>query len=241
MKLKIVFLFSILFISCQKSNVNDLQEAQLCLDRSTPATAKQCVEKIAADVSENGYKLKCAAVFISEGFNSPASFADALDQIKSPTSGHGCVSDCSSTLAVMNSFNFSSGDNTQASNRAKNNATADEAFNYCTLSGVKIYTLISSLFKLGTMVSMLTPSVIAGGQSTVADLENAINSLTPADVGGVVAIAYQSTCQNLPTTASDSTKQYCSEMGSAYNSGTTNTDIGTCLINKLKDPTATCP
>ncbi|MFZ3230387.1 MAG: hypothetical protein WA160_09290 [Pseudobdellovibrio sp.] len=239
---KNIFLACLLiaFCSCQKSSINDLQDAQLCLDKSVPASAKQCVEKIASDTSENGYKLKCAAVFISEGFNSPASFTSALDQIKSPTSSHGCTGSCSSTLAVMNSFNFSSGDNTQASNRLKNNNTAAEAFSYCSLSGVKIYEQISSLFKLGTMLTMLTPAVTAGGVPTVAQLQAAVSSLPPADVGAIVMTTYQSTCLNL-TGASDSTKQYCAELGTAVAGGTTETAIGTCLIAKLNNPSATCP
>lgn len=239
---KLIFLIPLLLLmSCQKSDINDLQEAQLCLDQSPPSNAKNCVAKIASDTSENGYKLKCAAVFISEGFNTPASFTSALDQIKSPTNSHGCTGDCSSSLAVMNSFRFSSGDNTQASNRQKNNATADEAFSYCTSSGVKIYSQISSLFKLGTMLAMVTPAVIAGGTPTVAQLQAAVASMTPADVGAVVTTTYQTSCLNLSSSASDSTKQYCTELGTAINSSADTTAIGNCLMARLANPAATCP
>jgi len=237
----LVILFLLILTACQKSAVNDLQEAQLCLDHSAAADAMNCVAKIASDTSENAYKLKCSAVFISEGFNTPASFTGILDQLTSPTNSHGCVGDCSSTLAAMNIFKFSSGDNTQAANRQKNNDTAAEAFSYCSSSGVKIYTQISSLFKLGTMLAMVTPSVVAGGSSSTADLQAAVSSLPSADVGNVVITAYQQTCTSLSSSASDSMKQYCSELGTAFSAGATATSIGDCLKGRLADPSYVCP
>lgn len=234
------FILSLFLIACQKSTTSDLQEAQLCLDKATASQAQACVAKISSDTSENGFKLKCAAIFISEGFTSPTSFTSALDQINTPANSHGCTGDCSSTLAVLNSFNFSSGDNTQVANRNRNLATATSAFTNCSLSGVKIYAQISSLFKLGTMLLMVTPAVTSGGTATVAQLQTAVNSMTPSEVGSVVTTTYQSTCTN-QTNQSDATKKYCTELATAFNSGATATDIGSCLIKKLNNPSATCP
>lgn len=210
--------------SCQKSDNNDLQEAQLCLNTAAAADAMNCVSKISASTTENAYKLRCAAVFISKGFGSPTSFTNALDQIKNGSNASGCSGGtCSGSLVAMGTLNFGS-----------DTTSSDLAFSECSKSGVGIYAQISSIFKIGTLLSAV------GLGTTPANLETALASLNPAQVGEVVQSTYATACQDT-TNASESTQQYCTELAAAMAGGATPTDIGQCLLNKLNNPAATCP
>lgn len=222
-KIILISFLTLTMFSCKKTTeVNDLQEAQLCLNTAAATDAKNCVAKIASLTSENAYKLRCAAVFISEGFGSPTSFISALDQIK-----NGGTGGYSGSIAAMGTLNFGS-DSTAT-------ASANEAFDICSLSGVGVYSQISSIFKLGTNLC-----VLAGGATDPASLAAQASSLDSATVGAIVQTTYASACSDL-TTASDSTKQYCSELSTALAAGATPTAIGACLKFKLANPNLACP
>jgi len=224
-KLISAFILTATIYSCQKSEKNDLQDAQLCLNTAPASQAMNCVAKISAITTENAYKLRCAAVFISKGFGSPTSFTAALDQIKNGANAAGCTGGaCSGSLVAMTTLNF--GADTGAS---------DLAFSECSKSGVGMYTQISSIFKIGTALSALAGVL----NPTPAQLEAQLGSLTPVQIGDIVTTTYASACQN-PSTGS-STQQYCTELAGAIASGATPTAIGQCLINRLNNPAATCP
>lgn len=229
-------LVSTLF-SCQKSSQENLKEAQLCLNNSAASEARACLDKISSDTSAQAYKLRCAAVFISEGFNSPTSFTSALDQLNGSGS---CSGGCSSTVDTMNVFNFHSGNNTDATNRQRNLDVSEEAFNYCSAAETNIYMQISSIFRIGTLLSMTAYAATGGTTPTIDQMKSSISSLPASDVGAIVVTTYQTTCSDL-TTASDATKKYCTELGVAVNAGGSQTQIGDCLKNKLSNPSYTCP
>lgn len=231
-------LTSLLFFSCQQSSKEDLKEAQLCLNTSAPADARGCLNKIASDTSATAYKLRCSAVFISEGFNTPATFADALDKLKNPGT---CTGGCSSTVTAINALNFHSGSNlgADAAARARNIAVSAEAFSYCSQSQAGIYLQISSLFRLGTIASMAAYAANGSGTPTEDQIKAQIAGLDSATLGSIVTITYNSSCQNL-STASDSTKAYCDELGKAVSAGSTDAVIGNCLKIKLQNPANPC-
>lgn len=206
--------------ACQKSNQNDLQDAQQCLNTVANSEAMNCVAKISSDTSENAYKLRCAAVFISQGFNTPSSFASALDQIKN-NNNSSCTGGCSGSLAAMSTLNFGT--------TADDQAAANQAFSECSKSGVKSYSMLASLFKLGTDLAKLA------GNTNPDSLKNQITNLPPADVGQLVITTYQTACSDV-VNASDSVKKYCAELQTSLNAGSDATAIGTCLKNKLADP-----
>ena len=224
---KIIFaaLLTLTIFSCQKSETNDLQDAQLCLNTAAAADAQNCVSKIASNTSENAYKLRCSAVFISKGFGSPTSFISAMDQIKNGGNAAGCSgSACSGTLAAMGTLNFGS-----------DTAAANSAFSECSNSGVGIYAQISSVFKLGTLFSVLLPPATPGTSLTPAQLESVIASVSDADVGNVIISTYGTSCADT-TNAADSTKQYCSELAAAIAAGSSPAVIGAFFKNKLDTP-----
>lgn len=225
-KLSILLISAFLF-SCAKSEKNDLKEAQLCLNTSTPSEAMACVDKIASNGSAQAYKLRCAAIFISEGFNSPTSFIDALDKINNPSGTGGS----SSTVGAISALSFVK----SASDQARSEAVANNAFSYCSLAETDIYMQISSIFKIGTLAANIAYIATAGATPTENDIKNAIATLPSAEIGQLVVATYNSTCQNLEK-ASDSTKKYCEELGNAVNAGGSEANIGDCLKNNLNNP-----
>lgn len=233
-----LFIFAQLVFSCGKSDKNDLKETQLCLNTSESAQAMSCLDKISSNQTPQAYKLRCAAVFISEGFRTPSSFIEALDKINNPTGT--CTGGCSSTVGAITALTFKNADNTSATDRARSDEVASRAFNYCSLADTNIYMQISSLFKIGTLAANIAYLTNGGGTPTEDQIKTAISSLPAPEMGALVISTYNSTCQDLEK-ASDSTKKYCAELGSAVNSGGTPTDIGNCLIGKLADPNYVCP
>lgn len=219
----------ITFQSCQKSDMSNLQEAQYCLNKATASTAKACVASIASNTTAYADSLRCSAIFISEGFSTPAQFIDAIDSINNS----GCGGTCSSTINALTTFNFNGG-----ADNAANTATASEAFTVCSQSNVKFYAQVSSLFKIGTLAK------IASGlpNPSAADIETAIGTLPAATLGEIVITTHASVCTDT-TDASEETKKYCAELAVALSSpGATPTTIGGCLQARLADPNlTTCP
>jgi hypothetical protein len=81
-----------------------------------------------------------------------------------------------------------------------------------------------------------------GATYTQDQLAAQLSNLTPQDVGAIVTITYANTCQGQdPENISESTQAYCTELEKAFNGGATEADIGTCLIEKLKDPNYSNP
>ncbi len=238
--LKLALTLTSLFIfSCAKvSSKEDLKDAQLCLNNSPAAAARECVAKIASDVSAAANKLRCAAVFISEGVTA-TTFTDALDKIKNNGT---CTGGCSSTVSAISSLNFHSGENlsTDAAARAKNVATSVEAFTYCSKSDTKIYTDISSLFRIGTEAAMLAYPLTGGATPTEDQIKTAVASMDAETIGTVVQTTFNSSCSNR-VDESDTAKKYCDELASAVAGGATATAIGNCFKGKLQNPAYVCP
>lgn len=226
-------------ISCKKSELEDLKNAQICLNTSPAADARTCVASLSGDNSELANALKCSAVFISEGFGTPTSLLSALDQITNTTGS--CTGGCSSSIDAMASLNFDSGDLSQAGDRAENVATANEAVGYCAASGVKIYSQISSIFKIGTDLSMLAYATSGGGAIDADDLQTEITNLNDADLGNLVLTTYASACNGSAESQADSTAEYCAELSTAIAGSTSATVVGNCMKLKLDDPNAVCP
>jgi hypothetical protein len=168
---------------------------------------------------------------------------DALDSING---GTGCGGSCSSTVAALTSLKFDTADVTTVAGRAANNAAAADAFTQCSQADAKIYTQIASLFQLGTLTSMAAaaagPGSGPGGTYTDSDIQAVLldPAVTPTVVGTIVMVTYENTCSDTEN-ASDSTKEYCDQLQGAIDGGADSNAIGTCLLNKLKDPSYSVP
>ncbi len=234
MKTSLKYAFVIMtcaFYSCAKSEKNDLKETQLCLNTAAPAQAIACTDKIASNNSAQAYKLRCAAVFISEGYNTPSSFIDALDKINA---GGGCSGTCSSTVAAISALTFKNANNANAADRARSSASASLAFSYCGQSETPIYMQISSLFNLGTLAANQAYA-LGTTNPTETDIKNALATLPAADLGNIASSTYNSTCMDIEK-ASDSTKKYCAQLSSAVTPGGGADAIGTRLKALLAAP-----
>lgn len=234
-------LTSTLLFSCQNaaSSKDALKETQLCLNTSLPASARSCVSKISADLSTAAYKLRCAAIFISEGYNTPSAFTGAFDQINSPS---GCSTACSSTVNAINSLNFHAGaDLTLLSTRQRNIDVAAEAFLNCSQSGANVYTQISSLFEIGTLASMAYYALGSSTTPTQDQIKTALAAIDPTTLGIIATTTYASTCSGDLSKASVATVKLCADLGAAFTGGSTPAAIGACLAKKLANPAATCP
>jgi hypothetical protein len=214
------------FSSCQKTQTDELQNAQLCLNTAAPSAAQACVANIASNTTAYASSLRCSAIFISEGYNTPSSFLNAVDAINSPEQ---CTTTCSSTVNALTTFHFST------------NLLATQGFSECSASGVKFYTQLSSLFKIGTAAFVALGS--PGTTPSADDIQGVLVGLSNTEMGQLVTTTYAAVCTDL-TSASDATKAYCAELKTAIDSAAIpgNTDsIGLCLKTKLDNPALACP
>lgn len=232
----IALVTSTFVFSCQKSSKTELSDAQLCLNTATASTAMGCVSKIASSTEPLAYSLRCTAIFVSQGFGDAASFVNALDSINKPATN---CSGCSSTINALSALKFANGNLADPNVRTANNQAAADAFAQCSRADAKIYTQIASLFRLGTLTSMLAYAVSGAGY-TPTDLANQLPNLSPTDVGALVNITYANTCGN-PADAADSSKAYCADLAAAIKPSYTEAAIGSCLLNKLKNTSYVCP
>lgn len=222
------------FQSCSKSDTNALQEAQYCLNKAAAADAKACVAGIAANTTSYSNSLKCAAIFISEGYGSASSLATSVDTLKNPT---GCGGGCSATVDAAAAFNFHSSGSTTPN--ATDLATAAEAFSVCNASNVKFYAQISSLFQLGT----ITANIAGTSTPSPAAVKAALTTADATTLGNLVLTTHASVCTDV-TNASDATKAYCTELSSTLTKSSSQTDpaiIGACLKLLLATPGTNCP
>ncbi len=245
LQLTSILLLTISMMSCQKNETDLLQEAQSCLNTAPASEARGCVSKISSINTPAGYKLRCAAIYIQEGFGAASSLINGLNGLNSPTGTGGCTGSCSPTFAVINNFNFHSGDNLNVQNRTRNIATANEAVETCSHSESKGYIQVSSLFKIGTLAKMsafLMFSPAPGQEPTPAQIQTAIAGLPPAEVGQLVTTTYSVACAGT-VNPSETAKVYCDQLSKSIGTNGSNyAAIGSymlCKINNVNDPA--CP
>lgn len=233
-----------LLTSCGEKEEDKLGDAQSCLDKATPATAKECITKIQDNTSSGANTLKCAAYFIAEGFDRPDSFTEALDQIKQQPSG---CSGCSTTLSAVNVLSFTSA-GTSGTQIDENMTNSELALDYCTKSGSQSYSLLATLARFSTILSMTYYRLGFTTTPTATDLQNAITQITSgsgtasaADVGAIASAAYLTTCTD-EAKNDTSKKTVCDELSTALDAGSgSNADVGNCLLEKWKNKNYVCP
>lgn len=215
----VIMTTAFILTSCKKSELEDLKDAQICLNNSASSEARACLNKISGDTSAQAYQLRCSAVFIEEGFGNPASLIGALDQSNDAA---GCAG-CSSSMNILTEMAFSS------------NTTSTEAFNYCNASGVAVYSQLSSIVQISTLAKTLT----GVSQPTTAQIETELGNMPDADLGNIVLTTVQNGC-TAQGANNESLAKYCTELSGAVSSYTDPADIGACLKFKLTGDGA-CP
>lgn len=203
-----VLVGSIGFLSAcaNKKEADKVADAQACLNASNQGTALDCLSKVEGLDSAAANTIRCAAIFIRQGFSNPSFVAQAANQIKS---GSGK----SATLAIMTAFEFKA-----LASVSDNYTMSQDALRYCSQSGSKGLGFLATSSSLATTSKYLS-SVIVGACGSAGDtaaqltcLKNQNNSTADAAVGTVVAAAYQANCQG---TQAGANKEFCSQFASA--------------------------
>lgn len=131
----IVPLFFFIISSCGPKEIDKIGEAQACLNSATAGTAASCMSKVDGLETAAAYNIRCAAMYIQEGFTSPTKFTNALNQLNGS----------SGTSSFMGLITFSS-----KGNITDDDANAATAFDYCYKSGAKGATLIAAFGYMAT-------------------------------------------------------------------------------------------
>lgn len=227
-----------LITSCgPQSEKSLLQEAQLCLNEAPASEARDCVSKISNMTSASAYKLRCSAIFISEGFGGAAELVKNLDLIES---GGSCTS-CSTMVPLMTVFSFNNHKD-DPNFQSRNIATAEEAVSECTQTGSKGYYQVSQLFKMGTITQMKAykPEIDPNTVLTEDDLLAALDDLNDEDLGDIAISTYQFTCTQT-SNPSETMKSICDDFSQAIGPNIGNPQaVGECLKIKLKNTSDPC-
>lgn len=225
--------------SCGEKDKDKLGDAQSCLDKALPSEAKNCVAKIQDNQSEGANTLRCAAYFIAEGFDQPEKYVDALSQIKKQPTG---CSSCSSTMGVVDVLSFAGAGTATTDAIDTNLVNSEQALEYCSNSGNKSYTLIATLARFSTIISMTYAKLSNTNiEDAITSILNGDGTASAADLGAIVSATHIVTCSDTQS-ADSSTKTICAELSTALDAGSgSNEDVGNCLLEKWKNKNYVCP
>lgn len=217
---------ALLSSSCAKKDQDKIGEAQSCLDTSSRSNVSQCVEKVSGLETSGAYVIRCAASFISEGFDDATRLSNAISNMGS-SSGTSAIS---ASVTAMGLLAFTS--NSTSSTNLSNSITAQS---YCNKSGSKGLILLSSIANFATTVLYYSSSTsVTTGLATAKD-----NTTAQELVGSAVLSAYNSNC----TGTSTSNQQFCSQFTSIVSSSGSNTSaacIGKQAMYYYSGSTTTC-
>jgi len=202
-----IAIFGVLFFifSCKKSSVEDLKDAQYCLNTATASTARNCLSKITSDSSSQAYELRCAAEFIAES-KDISSLLTALNTVQGS----------SQTAVAIQSLKFSS------------TTVANTTFNYCNSSGIEVYAQLGSIFNISTLASTM-----AGGD-IVTQVGNIDDTTLGNIVLTTYQAACPTTTTNSSNSSTGGTEQYCKEIQNAVAANANNpAAIGACMTYLL--------
>lgn len=210
--------------ACQGTNPDEaaIVEAQNCLDKlgiSNPTGAAACVAKLDGIDTPQASMLKCAAIFIKQGFSNPTRLSQVAEQMKS-SGGSGS----SGTANVIGLLAFTGADAS---------TDAQGAIEFCEKSGSKGMTMLASLASVATTANGFSNVVdeCAGDNPDPADCATAVKdgicNANSAELGQVAIVTYATSCQG-----SDITNPMCEVYKDVTNSGTDSD--ATSVGNKLK-------
>lgn len=193
-------------VNCSgKKDADKVADAQACLNSAVASTAADCTSKVEGLTTAGANSVRCAAIFIQQGFSNPATIASVANTAKSGTG-------TSSTTAVMGAFAFRA-----LSTPLDNYNQSNQALAVCADSGSKGLAFLATTASIATTANYLS-SVTAGctGSSDVTAalscLKGADNATADAAVGTVVVSAYQSSCTG---TTSGANQEFCTQFAAA--------------------------
>lgn len=203
----IVICLALFVFSCKKSSVEDLKDAQYCLNTATASNARNCLSKITSDMSPQAYELRCAAEFIAEN-KDISSLLTALNSVQG----------ASQTAVAIQSLKFSSV------------TVSNNAFNYCNYSGIEVYAQLGSIFNISTIAASTSGADILTQINNIDDTTLGNIVLTTYQV----ACPTTTSSSNSNNSSTAGTQQYCKEIQNAVAANASNpAAIGACMTYLL--------
>lgn len=207
-----------------------LTKAQSCLNElgtasvaEAQAKAPQCIAALGNLQTKEAYQLRCAAIFISQGFSSAERLEKIMDQLKNSGSSNN-----NATLTAIGFMVFSEGGSPLDA--------AEQAMEYCKKSGSPGMTILASMAKTATVLNSVRSGIntnCTSGNST--ECQNAVtqacsnltsNSEAKESLGQAILDAAALACQG------GNSHPMCS----TYNHITTNPDpaaVGEAFKNSV--------
>jgi len=154
-----------------------LTKAQSCLNElgtasvaEAQAKAPQCIAALGNLQTKEAYQLRCAAIFISQGFSSAERLEKIMDQLKNIGSSNN-----NATLTAIGFMVFSEGGSPLDA--------AEQAMEYCKKSGSPGMTILASMAKTATVLNSVTSGIntdCTSGNPTACQtaVTNACSNLT---------------------------------------------------------------
>lgn len=216
---------SFLLLSCEKTEVNKIAEAQACMDAATSgAEATECVVKVEGLEGPAASRIRLGAVYIQRNVTN-AKFVSAYNSLKNPPPA------TNGTMAVFVTLGFT------GVNTFRGSATAAQDSDYVVAEALKtgsggLYWLATGS-KVGTLINAVAatpgvPATITAGE---------IASIPSADVGAIAIQTYNLYCNN--TSASSSAS--CTDINAAIASGGTDPTAVGCKLKQLLGGNNVCP
>lgn len=233
----LVITLALILTSCgSQKEVDNIGEAQQCLNEATASTAMACTSKVDGLTSAGAYNIRCAAAFVREGFTNPSKYTTAFDSLKNSGSG---------TASFMGLVSFSSTGNiqTDATNASTTftdcyNASAKgkaliSSFGYITTalmkfladaSGNTISTCTTPSATTGYNISGCMTAIGSSGNTTYITNIAAIGSASAADSSGAgqvqssIGTAIIST-YSISCSGKGANQDLCDKLKTSINSG----------------------
>lgn len=221
-RITILSLLSISLVHCAATESDKIRDAQDCLNKATTATARTCYNKVSGVSSRGASLIRCAALFVEQGFSSPSQLQSII------TSMQGSGSNPTATSMVALSFKahgVSASDSTDVTN-------ASDAAVQCAASGSNGLMMLASMSSMATSISQL-----AGGTQTAGNFITIANSnaATLATTGNNAQLLSDSYTQNCTGGNAGSYQSFCNQYSAAQtaNAGGSNQAVAQYFLQHL--------
>jgi hypothetical protein len=200
----------------EETDQDTIIEAQYCLDTATASTVSSCTAKVANLNSPAASMIRCSADYIAQGFGSPSTLVDAINNLQNPVAG------ASASASFLAAVTFPS---ITAAQTAYSDCVAAEDNTLALLAGMTLSaTNIANL----AGVSLTNPTATEIN-SAIATLES--DPTADTDIGTTVQTIYSMGCQAGEEVNTD----ICTQMTNALATlGTdpTAAEIGAAILSK---------
>ncbi len=206
-----------LLIGCANSNLDNIYDAQTCLDKSTQATAMTCYAKVNGDSSAAASLIRCASILVYEGFGSASVLQTASSQLTGSSAGNAAAA--LAFLADKGAFAYSS---------AADLSKAADAATQCGASGSSGLSFLASLASVATIGSAIGHS----GTPSLSDINTNASTIvsTYPQVPSLLTTTYQQNCSG---TISSADQSFCTQYAAALTHSSSASAAATYFLQHL--------